>query len=287
MSLTFARAVIAGLQHNGVTVKYHVGWENAGNGQTSAYEGLIWHHTATAYGDAPAVLWNGRPDLDGPLCNSAGNADGSITLVSANPANHAGASGGKGTAPLPVTSLFNKRVWGHEIVYPGTQPMTPAQYRSALILGGVIMSILKRPNASWCKGHAETSVTGKWDPGYANGKTMDMNAFRRDVWPALFTEASDLPLTDADYAAIADRVWKYSIPNRFPGNAKTQMLDMLAWCDYRTAGIDSAVAEVLKRVAAQPTAVRGLATDDLQKLGAVICDALAERLTNTAQSGGK
>jgi hypothetical protein len=170
MSVSFAQAVAEGLVHNGVPVRWWPGWDTRGNGQTSAYEGLIWHHTATpSSNELPAVLVNGRPDLTGPLCNSAGLADGSITIVAAHPANHAGASGGHATAPLPVTTLFNRRVWGHEIVYPGTSPMSPAQYRSALILGGVVSGILGRPNASWCKGHAETSITGKWDPGCGQG----------------------------------------------------------------------------------------------------------------------
>jgi hypothetical protein len=69
-------------------------------------------------------------------------------------------------------------MWGHEIVYPGTKPMTDAQYRTAVILSAVVSQILKRPNADWVRGHAETSVTGKWDPGYANGKTYDLNALR-------------------------------------------------------------------------------------------------------------
>lgn len=187
MSVDFARAVVAGLRHNGVTVRFPLAdWESRGNGQTSNYEGLIWHHTATGYSDTPpAVLWNGRPDLRGPLCNSSGNGDGSVSMIAAHPANHAGASGGRSMGPLPVTRTFNSRVWGHEIVYPGDKPMTAAQHRTMLILGGVISGILRRPTPEWCRGHAETSITGKWDPGYAPGKTIDLAAARRDTWAAL------------------------------------------------------------------------------------------------------
>lgn len=124
---------------------------------------------------------NGRAGLSGPLCNSSGNSDGSITIIAAHPANHAGASGGRSMGPLPVTRSFNKCVWGHEIVYPGVKPMTDAQYRSATILGAVVSEILRRPNAEWCRGHADTSVTGKWDPGYANGRTYDLNKMRADT----------------------------------------------------------------------------------------------------------
>lgn len=127
------------------------------------------------------MLVNGRAGLSGPLCNSSGNSDGSITIIAANPANHAGASGGRSMGPLPVSRSFNRCVWGHEIVYPGTVPMTAAQYRSATILGAVVSEILKRPNAEWCRGHAETSITGKYDPGYAPNRTYDLNKMRADT----------------------------------------------------------------------------------------------------------
>lgn len=185
MSVSFANAVADGLRRHGVPVHYVAGWERRGNGQSSAYQGLIWHHTATGFGFAPSILWNGRSDLAGPLCNTAGNADGSVTIVAAHPANHAGASGGRSMGPLPVTRSFNRYVWGHEIVYPGTVPMTAAQYRTALILAGVVCGILRRPNPEWARQHAETSITGKWDPGYANGRTYDARKMRAEVWGAL------------------------------------------------------------------------------------------------------
>lgn len=192
MSVDFARAVVAGLEHNGIRVRYPLGdrWLRNGNGQTSDYRGLIWHHTATALSNtAPSVLWRGRPDLPGPLCNTAGLADGSVAMIAAHPANHAGASGGRSMGPLPTTRTFNRYVWGHEIVYPGNSPMTPAQYRTMQILGAVISGILRRPSAEWCRGHAETSITGKWDPGYAPDRTIDLGAARRDTWAALFSPA--------------------------------------------------------------------------------------------------
>lgn len=185
MSVAFANAVVEGLRHNGVPVRFIDGWDRRGNGQVSSYLGLSWHHTASDYGRAYSTLWNGRAGLSGPLCNSSGDNDGGITIVAAHPANHAGASGGRSMGPLPTTNLFNKLMWGHEIVYPGTSPMTDAQYRSAQILAGVVSGILRRPNADWCRGHAETSITGKWDPGYEDGRTYDLNAMRAGVWGAL------------------------------------------------------------------------------------------------------
>jgi len=142
------------------------------------------HHTATGYGIAlpgtgvGRLLINGRSDLRGPLCNYAGNDDGSITVIAAHPANHAGASGGRSMGPLPTTTSFNRRVLGLEIVYPGTRPMRPAQYRAALVWANAVAAVCGRGDLQRIRAHAETSVTGKWDPGDAPGRTIDMAAFR-------------------------------------------------------------------------------------------------------------
>lgn len=178
MSVARCREINARLRAAGITVYEWPGWESRGNGQVSAYEGGIIHHTATAFGTAPAALVDGRSDLAGPLCNYAGNADGSITVIAANPANHAGASGGRSMGPLPVTSTFNKRVLGLEIVYPGTVPMRDAQYHAALVWARVVADVVGGGDIQRVRAHAETSVTGKWDPGDAPGRTINMDAFR-------------------------------------------------------------------------------------------------------------
>jgi len=179
---------MARLRAAGITVHEQAGWQTRGNGMSSAYEGFIWHHTATGFSNSNlGVLINGRSDLSGPLCNTCGWADGSVGMISANPANHAGASGGYNTAPLPKTGLFNKYVWGHEIIYPGDQPMTAAQYRTASILAKICTDVFGYSDINRAKGHAETSITGKWDPGYAPGKTVDLNRFRADARSSLLT----------------------------------------------------------------------------------------------------
>ena len=184
MSVARCAEINARLRAAGITVREAGGWQSRGNGQTSAYEGGLVHHTATGYGIAlPGtgvgnLLINGRPDLRGPLCNYAGNDDGSITVIAAHPANHAGASGGRSMGPLPVTTLFNRRVLGLEIVYPGTSPMRDAQFRSALVWSKAVADVVGRGDVERVRAHAETSITGKWDPGFAPNRTIDMAAFR-------------------------------------------------------------------------------------------------------------
>lgn len=190
MSVARCLEINARLRAAGVVVREAPGWQSRGNGQASAYEGGLIHHTATAFGIAwPGtgvgnLLINGRGEpnpLAGPLCNYAGNVDGSLTIIAAHPANHAGASGGRSMGPLPVTRDFNRRVLGLEIVYPGTEPMKDVQYRSALVWARVVADVVGHGDIERVRAHAETSITGKWDPGYAPGKTIDMTAFRRDA----------------------------------------------------------------------------------------------------------
>lgn len=167
---------------SGRSVHYQAGYENRGNGQTAAYEVTDVHHTATASANANlGVLINGRSDLSGPLTNFCTWDNGDVGVIAAHPANHAGASGGYNTKPAPITSNFNKFSIGNEIIYPGNVPMSAAQYRSAVILARITVDVVGYGDANRIKAHAETSITGKWDPGYAPSKTIDMNKFRADA----------------------------------------------------------------------------------------------------------
>lgn len=190
MSVGFTKAVADGLRFNNVPVSFEPGYERRGNGQSfpsGRPYGTLIHHTGADFGAGLWILINGRPDLSGPLCNSCTFPDGRMHIVAAHPANHAGASGGRSMGPLPITTLFNRIVWGNEIMYPGSKPMTSQQYRSACILGGVISGILGYKNVDYVRLHAETSITGKWDAGAGRGAgvALDGNRFRADIWPAL------------------------------------------------------------------------------------------------------
>lgn len=143
------------------------------------------HHTASESSLArpfptQGILRDGRAGLSGPLCNSAGPActvdAPRLHINSANPANHAGAS--RASGPVPALSLFNPRTWGHEIDYAGSRPMLAGQMLVALVLARAVADVLAGGNVEHVRAHQETSITGKWDPGYAPGKTIDMTGFR-------------------------------------------------------------------------------------------------------------
>ena len=169
----------------GIDIVWSRGWENRGNGQdwpAGGPKGHINHHTAggnNIYLDNNLIV--GVPGLAGPLCNFAILYDGDLAVVAAYPANHAGASGGWDTWPLPHTGWFNREVLGTEIQYRGTEPMSKEQYHTMCVLNRAIKDVL-----GWTDGfirsknHQGTSIQGKWDPGYAPGKTYDINAMRRD-----------------------------------------------------------------------------------------------------------
>lgn len=131
----------------GRRVEFIGGWETRGNGFSANYIGGIVHHTGTLSSvknpfPSRQVLLNGRPDLDPPLCNWALDWNGTLWVVAANPANHAGASGGRSMGPLPKVGLFNPRVLGLEIDYAGSSPMSEEQHRSAVTWSAGVVSVL-------------------------------------------------------------------------------------------------------------------------------------------------
>lgn len=201
--------MVSVLREYGVTVTFEPDWENRGNGQwTDGYEGSIIHHTGTpgvSYsnpGPTLRLLRDGRSDLSGPLCNGQGRFDGSVHIIAAFPANHAGASGGPSMGPLPVTRLFNPRVMGWEMDYAGNTPMSPEQYRTALVIAEATRRLRGRPSMEWTRGHAETSIEGKWDPGYALGKTINLAAFRADA--TNIQEGDDMAGRGDEIASVLD-----------------------------------------------------------------------------------
>ena len=73
------------------------GWQNRGSSTNPS--GVVCHHTASAAGgDHPALgtVINGRPDLNGPLCNVLLARNGDCYIIAAGTANHAGTGGWRG-----------------------------------------------------------------------------------------------------------------------------------------------------------------------------------------------
>lgn len=197
MSATIIKAIAEEVKAMGGRPVYTNGWATRGNGQSSNYKGLLLHHTAGGRNvNIDQILIDGRWDLAGPLANFCIMYDGDLGVISANPANHAGASGGWDTAPFAKTGLFNREIIGCEIQYPGTEPMAAVQYETAKKLAVATMKVLGKPGQfQWTKFHQGTSIQGKWDPGYSQNptRTYDISKFRNDCRGVSAGEDPDSP----------------------------------------------------------------------------------------------
>jgi hypothetical protein len=288
-AVTFTRELVSAWSRLGALVTFESGWESRSNGLSANYEGAIVHHTAVRSSAAnpfpgQRLLRVGRPDLPGPLCNSAGPWCPPdlprIHVLSAGPGNHAGASGGRSMGPLPVSRSFNARVWGHEIDYAGDAPMAPGQYRAALIMARGVCDVLGR-SSEYIRAHAESSVTGKWDPGYAPGKTIDMAAFRRDVANlSAVPEDFMATMSDAEKAQLMEVV-RILLPGR---EGRSAGPGWLALVQARDAALRAAAAGGAGEVVAilRPVVIEAVKAGQAAAAGVTaeqIADELAARLS--------
>lgn len=161
------------LRNAGLTVVETAGWSNRGYaGQDlQAVAGVLWHHTATNRSrfneDAPTLSMcvNGRSDLAGPLCNIVFGRNGTVYLVAAGVANHAGAGSAAG---IPV-NMGNHYLIGIEMESSGIAPWdwTADQLRVAPHLGAALE---RAYGVSLQIAHYEYSSQGKIDPaGWPGG----------------------------------------------------------------------------------------------------------------------
>lgn len=163
--------------------------------------GIGLHHTGD---DAPdirdrAVLWNGRSDLPGPLCNWGMRDDGVLELMSAGRANHFGSGSArtlglvtsedyKGTiTPGPDGVDGNSRFYGQETMYSGGHPMTLKAYRNTV-----------RAFAAICDAHGWTAKSAighrEWSRRKIDPGSLDMDKFRKDVQACLDAGPGNWPV---------------------------------------------------------------------------------------------
>ena len=166
------------LRSAGVTVVEEGNWLGRVAGSSFNPIGVLWHHTASTSSAAnphPAlgICINGRSDLPGPLCHALVDYNGVFHVISGGRANHAGSS--RGSGPIPAGD-GNTLMVGWEIDYNGVnQRMTAAQYSASVLATAAVLRRLGR-DASYARGHRETSTTGKIDPSF-----IDLDSMRADV----------------------------------------------------------------------------------------------------------
>jgi hypothetical protein len=126
VSLSWLTDLSAAVQKSGLVVHEVAGWQGRGHAHFRAVDGIVEHHTAgPKVGNIPslATLVRGRPGLPGPLCNLAFARDGSVYVVAAGVAWHAGVGSGHG---FPA-NMANYYAVGIEAESTGRGDWTSAQ----------------------------------------------------------------------------------------------------------------------------------------------------------------
>lgn len=167
------------LRAEGLDVVEFPGWRNRGHGGFEDIRGVMAHHTGSDTATAASIAY-GRPDLAGPLSQLHIARNGTVTVVAAGVAWHAGV----GMYPWLPANMGNWHTIGIECANSGTNPSAPhrrnwpdAQY---VALVGSCAAICRRLGQSAARtiGHKEYAgrAQGKWDPG-----AIDMDRLRRDI----------------------------------------------------------------------------------------------------------
>jgi hypothetical protein len=142
----------------GLKVELVPGWETRGS-SSFAPACVVDHWTAGPRGTSSRpslnVVINGRPGLDGPLCNVYLARDGTCVVVAAGRANHAGAGGFRGL-------VGNSAAYGIEAECGGDGDWTPAMLLAYPRLNAALLSGLDR-DASWVAGHNNWAPDRKID----------------------------------------------------------------------------------------------------------------------------
>lgn len=196
----------AACRSSGLRVVEIAGWQQRGRPATTGGfdpRGVVAHHTAGAQDGMSAIplLRDGRPGLPGPLCQLGLGRDGTVYVIAAGRANHAGPSRNNG---FMRAGDGNRQAIGIEAMNSGFEGWSVVQI--------VAYHRLCRALCEWygwplwhVLGHGETSTAGKWDPGF-NSRMIDMHQFRTAIEK---TGVIDMPLTKQEIDAIARRVWQY------------------------------------------------------------------------------
>lgn len=179
------------LRAEGLDPVEFTGWRHRGHGSFKDIRGVMVHHTGSDRASAASIA-EGRPDLAGPLSQVHIARDGTVTVVAAGVAWHAGV----GMYPWVPANMGNWHLIGIECANSGTSPSAPhrrnwpdAQYFALVRCCAAINRRLGQ-NAARTIGHKEYAgrAQGKWDPG-----GIDMDLLRRDIAEQLSADVGAVP----------------------------------------------------------------------------------------------
>lgn len=151
------------------------GWQSRGHGPMTAGHGVVGHWTAgpprsATSSNTPslAVVRDGRPGLSGPLCNVYTAFDGTLYVVAAGKAYHAGVSSWRGESDL------NGLYAGNEVESPGNFDYTAAQLDVTPRLHAALLRRMAR-GSEYSTAHFEVADP---DGRKQDGPARNMAAFR-------------------------------------------------------------------------------------------------------------
>lgn len=199
MSYVWQKWLADALRAEGCKVQEYDGWKSRGRpSSTGSFDptALLLHHTGTKTSDTNpcptlSTCVHGRSDLPGPLCQVLIGYDGTCHVIAAGRANHAGECNGNGPTSQ---GDGNAQMIGFELDYSGSQAVSDAQADATARASTAVLRHLVR-DASYCRGHKETSTTGKWDPGRhgSSDPAYDMSEVRQRIAERL---EDDMPYSE-------------------------------------------------------------------------------------------
>ena len=171
MAYALASRLERAVKRAGVKYRAQSGWRSRGRGAMGSIASIMCHHTAgPASGNTPSlnVVTHGRPGLSGPLAQLFLARDGTVILVAAGRANHAGR--------VSSNRYSNSHSIGIEAEATGVSSWPAAQMDAYAKLCKALIDEFNLP-VSRVIGHAEAAVPRgrKIDPNFS------MNAFRKKV----------------------------------------------------------------------------------------------------------
>ncbi|MFF0481360.1 peptidoglycan-binding protein [Streptomyces sp. NPDC004435] len=213
-----ADRLLAALRAEGVTVVEHPGWRTHHRNHTGPWgpvAGVMIHHTVSSgTTSSVAMCSDGYESLPGPLCHGVIAKDGTVHLVSAGRANHAG-GGDPSVLRAVVTEAYgdrppvprehqgspgavdgNSRFYGFECVNlgNGTDPWPAAQ-----------LDAIERASAALCRAHGwgARSVIGhlEWSDWKSDPKGFGMPGMRDRVQKRLGAAPAPKPTSPAKPSA--------------------------------------------------------------------------------------
>lgn len=195
----------------GLDVHEEPGWQTRGSSTFTPLM-LVAHHTVgRSTGDYPSlrVVRDGRSDLPGPLSQCGLGRSGTVYVIAAGRANHAG---GRYAVPWKGISGNTQRM-GIEAESVGTRDdWTPQQREAYPVLCAALLDGMGRSAAYLC-GHRECA-TNKIDPAF-----WDMDAMRRDV-AALLAAGPNGATPTPDVQEDDDMIRKGQGPSQYIRNVQ-------------------------------------------------------------------